>query len=71
MGGPVAQWEMNCTCGDAMQAEGESKEEAVGNLMQVMTPDAVSAHMAEKHPGDPMPSADQTREGFMATARMI
>lgn len=69
-GAPVANWEMTCSCGEKMQMDGEDKEEAVEKLLAVMTPDMVSAHMADKHPGDPMPSPEQTREGFLATATL-
>jgi hypothetical protein len=67
----MANYEMTCTCGDKMQMEGDSAEDAVDKLMVVMTPEAVTAHMNEKHPGDAAPSAEQTRAGFMATATAI
>jgi hypothetical protein len=69
--GPVATYEMSCSCGDKMQAEGDSKEAAVDNLMTHMTPDAVQAHMTEKHAGQTPPSPAQVREGMLATAHTV
>jgi hypothetical protein len=67
----MANWEMTCTCGDKMQAEGDTAEAAVDNLLSSMTPEAVGAHMAEKHAGQPMPSPEETRAGFLASATAI
>ena len=67
----MASYEMTCTCGDKMQMDGETKEEAVDKLMAVMTPEAVTAHMAEKHGGAAPPSPEETRAGFLASATAI
>jgi hypothetical protein len=67
----VATYEMSCSCGDKMQAEGDTKEAAVDQLMTHMTPDAVQAHMAEKHAGQTPPSPEQVREGMLATAHIV
>lgn len=69
--GPVATYEMSCSCGDKMQAEGDTKEAAVDNLMTHMTPDAVQAHMTEKHAGQTPPSPEQVREGMLASAHVV
>ena len=67
----MANYEMACSCGDKMQMDGGTKEEAVDKLMAVMTPEAVTAHMAEKHDGAPAPSPEDTRAGFLATATAL
>jgi hypothetical protein len=54
-----------------MQAEGDTKEAAVDNLMTHMTADAVRAHMAEKHAGQAPPSMEQTRAGMLASAHVV
>jgi hypothetical protein len=54
-----------------MQAEGDTKEAAVDNLMSHMTPDAVQAHMSEKHTGQTPPSPEQVREGMLASAHVV
>lgn len=60
---------MTCSCGDTMRMEGATGNEAVDKLMSaVMTPDAITAHMAEKHAGQPVPTREQVREGLLATA---
>lgn len=65
----MADWQMTCTCGDTMQMDGETGEEAVDKLMTTaMTPDAVGFHMAEKHPGEPIPTPEQTRGALIASA---
>jgi hypothetical protein len=69
--GPVATYEMSCSCGDKMQAEGDTKEAAVDNLMTHMSPDAVQAHMTEKHAGQTPPSPEQVREGMLASAHAV
>jgi hypothetical protein len=69
--GSVATYEMSCSCGDTMQAEGDTKEAAVDNLMSHMTPDAVQAHLAEKHAGQAPPSTEQTRAGMLASAHIV
>lgn len=54
-----------------MDRDGNIAEAAVDKLMTVMTPEAVTAHMAEKHDGAPGPSPEQASAGFMATATAI
>mgnify|MGYP001418045658 CR=1 FL=1 len=67
----MATYEMSCSCGDKMQAEGDTKEAAVDNLMTHMTPDAVQAHVAEKHAGQAPASMEQTRAGLLASAHVV
>ena len=67
----MAMWQMSCTCGDKMQMDGETKEQAADKLMEIMNPPAVAAHMAEKHSGAPIPTQEQTRTGLLLTATPI
>lgn len=60
---------MTCTCGDVMNTEANSREEAVGKFMEMMTPEAVVAHFGEKHKGEPVPNQDQVRAGLEATVQ--
>ena len=45
---------MTCSCGDTMEMETETREEAVSRFKAMMTEDAINAHMTEKHPGSPV-----------------
>jgi hypothetical protein len=65
----MATWEMTCSCGESMKAEGSTKEEAVDALMSQMPPEAIQAHMTEKHPGEAPPSPEQARQGMLASAQ--
>lgn len=68
----MANWEMSCSCGDTMQMDGETKDAAVDKLMALaMTPEAITAHMTEKHAGEPTPTVEQARAGLLASARQI
>lgn len=46
---------MTCSCGDPMNVEAASREEAVAKLQGIMTAEAIAEHMAKKHPGDIVP----------------
>lgn len=48
-----------CTCGHEVTADAEGQEEAIEKIKGIMTEEAVAQHMAEKHPGDPVPSKEQ------------
>ena len=45
---------MTCPCGDDMTVDAENRDEAVSKLKAKMTEDVIKAHMAEKHPGQPV-----------------
>jgi hypothetical protein len=62
---------MTCTCGEKLQSQGDTKEAAVDALMGHMTPEAVQAHMTEKHAGQAPPSPEETRAGMLATAQLV
>ncbi len=50
------KFELACSCGETMAVEGENREEAVQKLKDTMTAEAISKHMAEKHPNEPVPA---------------
>lgn len=43
-----------------MSVDASSQEEAATKLKEMMTEEAIAAHTAEKHPGDPVPSVEQS-----------
>ena len=47
---------MTCSCGHVMSAEAENRDAAVAQIQGMMTEEAIAAHMAEKHPGDAIPT---------------
>jgi len=54
------KYSMTCTCGQEMAVNADSREEAVEKLQDMMTDEAIAAHIAEKHPGEPVPSKEQS-----------
>ncbi len=44
---------MTCSCGDKMDFQAETRDEAVAKAKAMMTQEAIDAHMAQKHPGKP------------------
>lgn len=53
------KYSLKCTCGDVMTVDASSRDEAVAKFKEMMGPDAVAAHFAEKHAGQPVPAQDQ------------
>ena len=53
------KYTMTCTCGDVMNIDASSQEEAVQKFKDMMTEEAVKAHFAEKHAGQEVPTQDQ------------
>ena len=47
-------YSMTCACGDVMTVDAADRNQAVQKLKEMMTEDAINAHMSEKHPGDPV-----------------
>ena len=47
------KYSMQCSCGDVMDREAASRNEAVEGFKKLMTQEAIDAHMADKHPGKP------------------
>ena len=55
----MMKFKMTCTCGDVMDMEAATKEEAIEKFKGMMTADAVAKHFADKHSGQPVPTMDQ------------
>ena len=49
---------MTCTCGETMSVDTADRNEAVGKFKGMMDENAIAAHMADKHPGEPVMSVD-------------
>lgn len=47
---------MTCSCGDVMSCDASTLEEAVTQMKNMMSQEAINKHMEEKHPGDPVMS---------------
>ncbi len=58
-----------CTCGDVMETEASSLDEAVTKFQGMMTEEAIKAHMDEKHPGQPVPTKEQANEMIKQTTQ--
>lgn len=56
----MPKYSMTCSCGTTNTVEANSREEAVQMLKSGMTEEKIAAHMAEKHPGDPVPSVEDS-----------
>lgn len=54
------KYSFQCSCGDVMTVDAEGKEEAVAKLKGMMGEEQLKEHMATKHPGEPVPSVEQT-----------
>lgn len=54
------KYAMTCTCGDVMSVDAENRDTAVAQMKGMMTADALAAHFAEKHPGETVPSVEQS-----------
>lgn len=50
------KFSMTCTCGDTNTVDVNDKEEAVSKFKTLMTAEMIAAHMADKHPGQPVMS---------------
>lgn len=71
-------YSMQCTCGHVLSVDAESKEEAVVQLKEMMTQEALDEHMKQYHkPDEPKPTLEQAhmmieqtvREGTIAGAQ--
>lgn len=47
---------MTCKCGDSMEIEAGSREEAVEKMKGMMGEAAIKEHMEKNHPGQPVMS---------------
>lgn len=52
----MQKFSMTCSCGDTMSFDAETREEAITQVKNMMTQEAINQHMQEKHPGDPLMS---------------
>ena len=60
----MQKFSMTCTCGQVFSVDASNKDEAIVKMKQIMTEDAVKAHWAEKHEGQPLPTAEETVKMF-------
>ncbi len=61
-------YSMKCTCGHIATVDAENKEEAIGKMQDMMTDDAIAAHVAKDHAGEEAPTKAQVD---MQVAQMI
>lgn len=52
----MSTFSMTCSCGDTMTMDANDRNGAVAKFKAMMTAEAISAHMADKHPGQPVMS---------------
>lgn len=55
------KYSMTCTCGDVVSVDAENREEAIEKIKGIMNEEMISSHMAEKHPGEEVPSQEQVQ----------
>jgi hypothetical protein len=67
----MPDFSMMCSCGDLMQTEAGSREEAVSKLQGAMDQAAVTAHMNERHPGEPAPTVEQVHGMIAQNLRLV
>ena len=63
------KYSMTCTCGQEMTVDADSREQAIEKLKGMMTEEAIAQHCAEKHPGEPVPSKEQSDEMIEQTTK--
>lgn len=52
----MPKYSIGCSCGSENTVEAATKEKAIKMFKGMMSKENIAAHMAEKHPGDPIPS---------------
>lgn len=50
------KFSFKCTCGHLVTVDADSHEDAVKKIQGIMSEEAIAAHMAEKHAGEPVPT---------------
>lgn len=55
----MKKYMMKCSCGDVMNMDAMTIEEAIEKFKAMMTADMVAKHFADKHAGQPIPPQDQ------------
>ncbi len=58
-----------CRCGIKMKTDADSKDDAIKHLINMMSPNALNVHMADRHPGSPIPSQEDVRQMIESTIR--
>lgn len=54
-------YSMQCTCGHVLSVDAESREDAVAKMKEMMTQDALEAHLKQYHkPDEPVPTLEQS-----------
>lgn len=66
----MKKFKITCTCGDDMFVDAADQPAAVEAFKAMMTQEAVNAHFAEKHAGQPVPSMDEVA-AMCATATEV
>jgi hypothetical protein len=56
------KYSMTCDCGMKMDTDAKDREEAVSKIKGMMSEPAIKAHMADKHPGQAIPSVMQVHQ---------
>ncbi len=57
----MPKYSIDCSCGESTTVEAASREEAIEMIKAAMTAENIAAHMAEKHPGEPVPSVEDSQ----------
>jgi hypothetical protein len=58
----MTTYQMTCSCGHVLKADGSTREEAVKKLQKQMSQDVVDAHVKQMHPGEPPMKAAQVHQ---------
>ena len=59
----MKKYSMKCSCGHVMAIDANSREEAVTKMKEMMTQEALEAHMKQYHkPEEPMPTLAQAHQ---------
>jgi ABC-type molybdenum transport system ATPase subunit/photorepair protein PhrA len=53
------KYAFQCTCGDVVGVDADTREEAIEMMKSVMTPDMMSQHLFIKHYGEPAPEGEE------------
>ena len=67
----TSEYSMTCSCGDEMKVDADSRKEAIMILQDMMNETAIKSHMAEKHPGEPIPSVKEIHEMIAESLEIV
>lgn len=65
----MKKYMMKCSCGDEMNMDAMTIEEAIGKFKAMMTVEMVAKHFADKHAGDVVPPQDQVMKMIEETTK--